>query len=243
MTARRIDEIAVGALPTKARRTYQPVRRNSYHRGDREDRIWRPIAPSRSEARRLIAVRLRAAEEFDRNGKIAGDRNGPLGHIGLEILRHLYRIVDYRTGRLEPCLDTLMQRMRRSRSAIVAAMARLRRHGFLDWIRRTEPIDNPGQGPQVRQISNAYWFDLPATAAALVHRLLGRGATAADLAAKRRREEEQAAMLDAMTAEEQARFFAGTSPLGNELAKLGRALGNDASSPNGQNPERKNEEG
>src|SRR4051812_2726897 len=40
-------------------------------------------------------------------------------------------------------------------------MARLKLHGFLDWIRRTEPTGNKGEGPQVRQITNAYVFGLP----------------------------------------------------------------------------------
>src|SRR3546814_19650743 len=57
----------------------------------------------------------------------------------IELLRELYRIVDYKTGRLDPSIGYLMRQLRRSRAAIVHALARLKEHGFLEWIRRTEP--------------------------------------------------------------------------------------------------------
>src|SRR3546814_16618597 len=79
----------------------------------------------------------------------------------IELLRELYRIVDYKTGRLDPSIGYLMRQLRRSRAAIVHALARLKEHGFLEWIRRTEPTGNVGFGPQVRQITNAYRFCLP----------------------------------------------------------------------------------
>jgi hypothetical protein len=81
---------------------------------------------------------------YDRRHKAEGKKNGPLGHVGLEVLRELYRIVDYTTGRLEPAIATVCECIRRSRAAVVSAMARLKKHGFLDWIRRTEPTENEG---------------------------------------------------------------------------------------------------
>lgn len=150
------------------RRTGQPVRRSSYNVGERENFLWREIDPAE------INARIRAAEVYDRQNKQPGRRNGILGHVAIEVLAALYRLVDYKTGQLDPAIDTICLRVRRSRSAVVAAMARLKLHGFLNWIRRTEPTGTKGQGPQVRQITNAYVFGLPQAAAAFVARLLGR---------------------------------------------------------------------
>lgn len=222
----------LGGRESKARRTFQPVRRNSYHAGDREGRIWKPIAKAE------IGPRLRAAEAFNREHKEPGRPNGPLGHIGLEVLRELYRLVDYKSGRLDPSIDYLMRKLRRSRDAVVRALAALRRHGFLGWIRRTEPTDNPGAGPQVRQISNAYWFGLPAKAAALVAMILGRDIPKPDDQVQREADDAAAVeeMLEAAGPEATARFIAGDSPLGDALAEMARSLGNSASPAGGQNP-------
>ncbi len=151
-----------GRPEPEARRTGSPVRRRSLPSGRCEAVFWRRV--DRREVPRI----LRAAERFDRLRKRAGERNGPLGDIGLSVLRELLRLVDFRTGRLDPAIDTLMARLRRSRSAVVAGLARLRGAGFLSWLRRFEPTENAGRrGPQVRQATNAYRVELPPAAAAL----------------------------------------------------------------------------
>ena len=64
-----------------------------------------------------------------------------------------------------------MRHCHRSRDAVVRALAALRRHGFLDWLRRYVAAEGAGaRGPQVKQTSNAYRLALPARAAALVGR-------------------------------------------------------------------------
>ena len=133
-----------------------PVRRFSRMKGRCEGVFWRPFRAE--DARRY----MRAAERYERDRREAGKRNGPLGPVGLEVLRELVRLVDYRTGRLEPAITTLMGRLKRSRDAICRALANLRRHGFLDWLRRFEPVLAKGEkGPQVRQVTNAYRLSLP----------------------------------------------------------------------------------
>ena len=86
------------------------------------------------------------------------------------MLEYLGNLVNFRTGRLDPSLDFLMGKLRRSRDAIVRALKALRDHGFLDWLRRFEPTGNEGRGPQVRQVSNAYRLSLPRCAAAMLGR-------------------------------------------------------------------------
>lgn len=146
------------------RRTEQPVRRHSYRKG-REGLFWQPI--SRQDARRIVF----AARRYELDTKERGRRNGALGHVALEVITYLAHLVDYRTGRLEPSIATLMRKLHRSRGAIVRALKTLRGHGFLDWIRRYERTGGQGvRGPQVQQTSNAYRMMLPARAAKLIGR-------------------------------------------------------------------------
>ena len=65
-------------------------------------------------------------------GRQAGRRRGPLGHVGLEVLELLANLVSYRSGRLEPAITYLMGKLKRSKDAVVRALAALREHGFLD---------------------------------------------------------------------------------------------------------------
>jgi hypothetical protein len=119
-------------------------------------------------------------------------------------------------------------------------MARLREHGFLTWIRRTEPTENAGgYGPQVKQISNAYGFDvtkLPKFAADLIRRLIGVGPPPDDDCA--RRAEDRAAtnaMLDGLPLAKQGSARVSDPQLAAALDRLGASLSN-ANSPGGQNP-------
>lgn len=236
MTTRSIGEILANAAPAKQRRTFQPVRRNSYQAGQREKRHWVPIGSSNREARKLIALRLKAAEQFDRQEKQPGSRNGPLGHIGIEVLRALYSIVNFKTGRLDPSIDHICSKIKRSRAAVVAALARLRQHGFLNWIRRTEKVENDGPGPQVKQISNAYWFSMPAKFAAWVKRKMEPAPAPEDDNA--RREAEAAAVKQMLNDEGYsaiAQYYAPDSSTGSILNRIGQQLDFNASSLSGQN--------
>lgn len=140
----------------------QPIRRHSHLAGRCEGVFWRRT--SRQEARRIVL----AARRYELAGRAAGRRNGPLGHVALELLDLLANLMDRRTGRLEPSLTWLMEKLRRSRDAVTRAMAVLRAHGFLDWLRRYEATGREGRGPQVRQVSNAYRLLMPQRAARLL---------------------------------------------------------------------------
>jgi hypothetical protein len=211
-----------------------PVRRHSREAGRCEGTFWRPFN-GKDSARYMLA-----AERFERMERQANKRNGPLGPVGLEVLRDLLRLVDYRTGRLEPAITTLMRRLKRSRDAICRALKALRRHGFLDWLRRWEPSENPGEaGPQVKQATNAYRLTLPPRAEKLLS-LMER----ADAPMPEDREAElQArkaaflAMVDALPLDEQPRAIDGDNPLTQALSRLGRGvMGRSVSPPSGQNP-------
>ena len=239
MSARSIGEVLAAVQSAKATRCYQPVRRNSFHAHDRRALgIWQPIARNGESPHRLISESLKAAQRYNELKKGAGERQGPLGDVGMRLLRELSGIVDYKTGRLEPALETLCKRINRSRSTVVKYLAKLKLHGFLDWVRRTEPTGNEGAGPQVRQITNAYRLTLPPIAAAWVAEKLYGGPLPEDWVWRVEAEgAEIEAMLDTATVDEQVRFIVGDATFAASMVKLGEGLARDsASSLNGQNP-------
>jgi hypothetical protein len=204
------------------KRTHAPVHRNSKPAGKCESAIWR--STTRRDAREIVL----AAKRYEIAMKQPGKRTGPLGVVALEVLELLTNLVDYRTGRLEPSLDTMMRRLRRSRDAIVRGLKALRDHGFVDWLRRFVPTDNEGQkGPQVRQTSNAYRLVMPARARALLGRY-GRPSPLPEdrIQADADRTAELAAYRASMPLAERATDEIGDTNLGRALARLGRNIEN-----------------
>jgi hypothetical protein len=227
MMARSIGQIALGLPAAKATRSFQPVRRNSYYASDRRSTsLWRPIAPNGREAHRLIAARLKAAEHYNERNKQAGERQGPIGDVGIRLLRELYRIVDFKTGRLEPAIDTLCERINRARATVVKYLAKLKEHGFLDWVRRSEPIDDvDGAGPRVRQITNAYGFSLPKAASAWVAKILGNGPVPdCEIARREADAAEVEAMLATASTDEQVDYLVGDPQLAAIFKSFGSSL-------------------
>ncbi|MEP9401839.1 hypothetical protein [Sphingomonas sp. VNH70] len=157
-------------------RTHQPVRRGSFHHDAVIEGRW---ASSNRFPRSENNARMRAAEAYEHFSKPAGRRNGKLGHIALEVYRFMLRLRGKADGRLDPSYSWIAAQIRRSRSAVAKAIARLKAEGFLDWTRRTRPVVDPEPGGQyVEQIANAYYLKLPAIAASLVARVT-RAATEA----------------------------------------------------------------
>ncbi|MBN8649512.1 MAG: hypothetical protein J0L55_16285 [Caulobacterales bacterium] len=109
----------------------QPVRGESYRR-DNIGFWWQPFA--REQGKQIF----QSAKEYERRTKTKGKSSGALGHTGLEVLKALIEIIDWKTGRLEPSLAYIARRINRCTKTIVSALQRLRKHGFLDWKRRYE---------------------------------------------------------------------------------------------------------
>jgi len=83
-----------------------------------------------------------------------------LRRIDITVLRALIRRVDFRTGRLFPAIATIAADAGCHRNSVIGALARLKFHGFLNWVRRTVRTGAAGTfGPQREQTSNAYYFD------------------------------------------------------------------------------------
>jgi antitoxin component of MazEF toxin-antitoxin module len=219
-------------------RSGEKVWRNSYTEGQLEDRLWRPVGIGKDRgkkrgARRLMGAILQAAEKLElrtlreRQAKKPGVRNGVLGDIGLRVLKALYEIVDFKTGRLEPSIHFIAERIGKSYAAVHNALDRLRQRGFLSWIRRSRPTDNEGQvGPQVEQITNAYALRIPAELQDHLHKLLGDAPTPD---CERWRHEQAAKDLDALIATVTASkfhhdFWSGDKLTGESFASIAAGL-------------------
>ncbi len=206
-------------MPPPPARCPTPVRRHSHFKGRSEGRIWRPT--NRQEVQKVLL----AAKRYELAERQKGERTGPLGSVAIEVLEFFVNLVDFRTGRLEPSLDTIMGKVRRSRDAVVRALKALRAHGFLDWLRRYEPTGREGSGPQVQQASNAYRLSLPEKALRLLGRF-GKAPPPPDdhVAAQAARAAELDAYRKALPLDELALFEAGDNPLGRALAALGKMV-------------------
>uniref|UniRef100_UPI00158A74AF helix-turn-helix domain-containing protein n=1 Tax=Brucella pseudintermedia TaxID=370111 RepID=UPI00158A74AF len=140
--SRRAGQSALpGFLSPRKPAAIEPVRRQSWPKG-REAGFWRALTAKDAEDL------MKAARRYDDATREKGKRIGPLGPIGLEVLRLLINTARLHRGHLYPALTWIMEKLRRSKSAVVAALAALRKHGFLVWRRRYEPTSNEGRGPQ-----------------------------------------------------------------------------------------------
>lgn len=216
-------------------RTGQPVWRNSYTEGTFENRIWKPVNDGSTRGgKRWTGALLKAARAYEirtrakRREAEPGTRNGDLGEIGLEVLRYLYELVDYATGRLEPAIATIASEIGRSYSAVHDALRRLRRAGFLNWIRRSRPIKDPEpSGPQVEQVSNAYALLAPEAMKGWLIRLIGKAPAPACDADRRAADKASFdRMLTQLTAREyvEQQAWRGDDLLGETLKRLARLV-------------------
>lgn len=208
---------ALDEAPAERKRT--PVRRQSRAAGRCEGVFWR-----RTDRKQVSQIVL-AARRYELANKKPGNRNGPLGGVAIELVELFANMVNFRTGQLDPSIETLMRHLRRSRDAIVRALKALRDHGFLDWLRRYVPTGNEGRGPQVQQTSNAYRLSLPQRAM----QFLGRWGEAPPppddhTQAEAERVAEMAAHRASLPMDELALFEVGDNPLGQALANLARSM-------------------
>lgn len=215
LTGQQGERLSVSA----ARKTGEPVRRHSRPAGRSEGLFYRKINGQEAAQIRIAAAR------YERATRQPGARSGALGFVAIEVVDYLTRLVDFRTGRLDPSIDYLMQKLTRSRAAIVRALKALRAHGFIDWLRRYIPTHNEGRGPQVQQTSNAYRLMLPKAARALLGRLAGRAPVPDDFA---HAQAERLAQLDAheatLSLSELPLFRVDDPDLAAALSALGAAV-------------------
>ena len=206
-------------MPPPPERCPTPVRRHSHFKGRSEARIWRPT--NRQEVQKVLL----AAKRYELAERQKGERTGPLGSVAIEVLEFFVNLVDFRTGRLEPSLDTIMGKVRRSRDAVVRALKALRAHGFLDWLRRYEPTGNEGRGPQVQQASNAYRLSLPEKARQFLGRFSKAPPPPVDHGQDQQAWSEQIdTYRKALPLDERTQLNASDNPLGHALVRMAKSF-------------------
>ncbi|TQL14927.1 hypothetical protein FBY58_1857 [Zymomonas mobilis] len=146
--ARRRDPLERATRYKTRRRTPDPVHRDSYEVGEREKSVWKPVNPQE------IGAYLEAVDQYSIKTKGLSDK-------AVRLLKMLFRMVDFKTGRLEPTLDTICDRVGYARATVVKLLRQLQDLGFIRWIRRSIKIKADGKGPRRKQTSNAYGFLSP----------------------------------------------------------------------------------
>lgn len=215
-------------------RSGEKVWRNSYTEGTIEDRVWSKISDGTARGgKRWTGALLKAARALEyrtrreRREQEPGARNGALGEVGLEVLAYLYETVDFLSGRLEPAIATIADEIGRAYSAVHDALCRLRREGFLHWMRRSRPVKHPVPGgPQVEQIQNAYALLVPEPMKEWMKSLFRRAPIpTCEQDRRKQKDAEFEAMLAGLSAEERHNStWNGDRLLGETLRKLAASL-------------------
>ncbi|WP_294356326.1 hypothetical protein [uncultured Sphingomonas sp.] len=180
ITARQTRQIMKGFAAQLSGRAVRgadrKVRRGSYDVDDRRARVSRPIGDGTTAgALGWIDCLLKVVSEWDDSERRKGGAR-PLGLHGMRVLEALLGRrggvgIDFRTGCIEPALDTIAKAADVSRTTVVRALNTLKRIKVLDWVRRTQRTGKDGLfGPQREQVSNSYAFTPEAFPARLLRR-------------------------------------------------------------------------
>lgn len=137
--------------------------RRSYDVDDRRAQVstiyWEPTARNENLFRFRDVFGATVVSYSDHIRK-AG-RTLPISMNALQVLKALFGYMDGKTGRCDPSLDSIAWRSKLSRRTVVRQLDVLRRERIIDWVRRTVKTGAaPGEGPQRKQASNAYFIDL-----------------------------------------------------------------------------------
>ena len=85
----------------------------------------------------------------------------PICANAMRVFEALISHMDFKSGRCDPSLDTITATCKLSRRTVVRQLDALREQRLINWVRRTVKTGNaPGEGPQRKQTSNAYFIDI-----------------------------------------------------------------------------------
>ncbi len=156
-----------------------PVRRESYHEASAKAQPWRIHRLGGGSRKHWSAIKGAALGAFDRLyrthcldlTKARADRRAGLRddvpHADdrlhgddRPVLWYMLDRYNHMTGQLYPTYATIATETGKSVGFVKASLHRLRRFGFICWVRRTKTKEGTeGQaGPQLEQTSNAYFF-------------------------------------------------------------------------------------
>ena len=97
------------------------------------------------------------ARLFERRTRVRGRQDGALGRNGILVLQALiFDFLHYMSGRLDPSLESIAQKACISVSSVKRGLAKLKRCGVINWLRRAaETRDEQGRFC-LEQDTNAY---------------------------------------------------------------------------------------
>lgn len=143
-------------------------------------------------------------------------------------------MADFKTGRLEPTLETICQKVGYARATVVKLLRQLQDLGFIRWIRRSIKVDTEGRVPRRKQTSNAYGFlspkSWPELARQVFERVMRRrNAPVSDDIdhAKESDQAETTAMIESLPPEDFVKEIRGAkepNALTNSLVQLAKAI-------------------
>jgi hypothetical protein len=164
MSASRIGEMfARRSHDANVDRETQRLWRRSYDVDDARAQVstiyWEP-SPKKVNFHRFQDVYRDTIEAYSDHVREHG-KTLPISQNALRVLKALFSVMDGKTGRCDPCLDTIAKRSRLSRRTVVRQLETLRSTKIINWVRRTVKTGNAkGEGPQRQQTSNAYFIDM-----------------------------------------------------------------------------------
>ena len=142
------------ALPRLPIPGYEPERTRSRFvvwSGSTTDEV-RFVPVSKKNAR----VWYQKARSWDRRSKAKGKHGGGIGLPAMAVLHAFhFDFLNYVTGRLDPSYDGIARMTGLARSTVAAAIARLKRLGIINWVRRCAQAYEDGVFT-LRQETNAY---------------------------------------------------------------------------------------
>lgn len=137
--------------------------RNSYDAADpraQVSSIYWDATPKNENALRFFDTFTKTVARYSAHMRENG-KQLPISMNGKAVLEALFSVMDGKSGRCDPCLDTLAKRSGLSRRTVVRQLQTLREANIINWVRRTVATGNAkGYGPQRQQTSNAYFIDL-----------------------------------------------------------------------------------
>lgn len=158
MSVLSFGDIAAGFTDRKDPDRKRTPRRNSYDIDDERAQVFKPVRDGWD----WIGAILQAFDELLHDQRTKRYREADRLQDGdRRILLSLLKLIDFKTGRLDPSYQELADRAGCHRATAIEACKRFAKWLGLRWVRRTVASDTVGMaGPQREQISNAFWFDI-----------------------------------------------------------------------------------
>ncbi|BAV65775.1 hypothetical protein [Sphingobium cloacae] len=159
MSARSIGNIASTFAGHKNPDRQRTPRRNSYDIDDRRADVFRPVRDGWD----WIGSVMQAFDELLHHQRVTKYKESDRLQDGdRRILWNFLKLIDFKTGRLDPSYQEIADRAGCHRDTAIEACKRFAKWLGLKWVRRTVKAETAGRaGPQREQISNAFHFDLP----------------------------------------------------------------------------------